>query len=202
MSGQFWWFMARSAGIISWAFLTASVLWGILLSTDLFPKRRRPAWLLDLHRWFGGLTISFALIHVGALIADSYVEFSLLDVTVPFVSSWKPIPVALGVMAMWGLVAVEVTSLAMKSLPRRFWRIVHRTSYATFWLASLHGTFAGTDTGKPIYVVSSSLSVLAIVFAVSYRVLNGRRRSNRATRTRATPPIRATQTLTSESVTP
>lgn len=51
--------LPRASGIIAWLFITASVLWGIALSTDMFPKRRRPAWLLDLHRALGGLTVVF-----------------------------------------------------------------------------------------------------------------------------------------------
>lgn len=176
MSGQLWWYVARAAGIVAWGFLTASVLWGILLSTDLFPRRRRPAWLLDLHRWLGGLAVSFVAIHVAALVADSYVHFGLADVTVPLVSDWKPVPVALGVLAAWGLLAVELTSLAMRQLPRSVWRGIHLASYAVFWLSSLHGTFAGTDATHPMYIVSSALSVVAVVFAVTYRILNGRRR--------------------------
>lgn len=182
LNDQFWWYLARASGTISWAFLTASVLWGILLSTDLFPKRRRPAWLLDLHRWLGGLTVTFALVHVGALIADSYVDFGLVEVLLPFASEWKPAAVALGVIAMWGLMVIEGTSLLVKRLPKKIWRVVHLGSYILFWLTSLHATFAGTDANgggsvAKLYLVTSSLSVVAVVFALTYRVLHrGRHR--------------------------
>lgn len=177
MSEQFWWFLARGSGVVAWLFLTASVLSGIFLSTDLFPKHRRPAWLLDLHRWLGGLTVAFMVVHVASLIADSYVQFNLVDVLVPFASEWRPVPVALGVLGMWGLVAVEATSLAMKRLPKRTWRAIHLTSYATFWLSGLHGAFAGTDALQPLFAISLAVSVVAVVFTVTYRMLNGRKRS-------------------------
>lgn len=176
MNAQFWWFLARSSGIVAWAALSASVLWGIVLATDLFPQHRRPAWLLDLHRWLGGLTIGFLGIHVGALLADSYVAFGPADVLVPFASAWKPVPVALGVLAMWALVVVQGTSLAMKRLPRRVWRRIHLLSYGAFWLTSLHGTFAGTDASRLLYLVPSTLSVLAVAGGVAYRVLHGKGR--------------------------
>ncbi len=176
MSEQIWWFLARGSGVVAWLFLTASVLWGVSLSTDLFAKYRRPAWLLDLHRWLGGLTVAFVVVHVATLIADSYVQFDIVDVLVPFASDWKPLPVALGVFAMWSLVAVEATSLAMKRLPKRIWRGIHLTSYMTFWLSGLHGIFAGTDALQPLFVGSLIVSVVAVVFAATYRVLNGRKR--------------------------
>ncbi len=187
MSEQFWWFLARGSGVVAWLFLTASVLWGIFLSTDLFPKHRRPAWLLDLHRWLGGLTVAFVVVHVASLIADSYVQFNLVDVLLPFASEWRPVPVALGVLGMWGLVAVEATSMAMKRLPKRTWRAIHLTSYATFWLSGLHGAFAGTDALQPLFAITLAASVVAVVFTVTYRMLNGRKRSRRTGAARTAP---------------
>lgn len=174
MSGQIWWHLARASGITAWLFLTASVLWGIILSTDLFPRHRRPAWLLDLHRALAALTIGFVGVHVGSLIADSYVQFDVVDVLVPLASEWKPWQVALGVLAFWGLVVVEVTSLTLRRIPRRVWRAIHFTSYATFLLTSLHGTFAGTDATQPLYVWTSIVTTLTLVFALAYRILSRR----------------------------
>jgi predicted ferric reductase len=167
---QIWWYIARASGIIAWLFITASVLWGILLSTKLFPNHRRPAWLLDLHRGLGALSVLFLLTHVVALIADSYVQFEIVDVLVPFASEWKTWQVALGVFAFWGLVIVELTSLAMKRLPRKAWRGIHFTSYLTFLLTSLHGTFAGTDATNMMYVATSAVTTGALTVAVAYRI--------------------------------
>lgn len=175
MNPQIWWFLARGSGIVAWLFLTAAVLWGITLSTDLFAKRRRPAWLLDLHRALGAMSLVMVAVHLAALIADSYVEFTILDVVVPFASDWKPWPVALGVFALWGLVVVEATSLVMKRLPKRLWRGLHLTSYLTFFLTSLHGTFAGTDATNPMYAATSTLITLALVAAVIHRIVARRR---------------------------
>lgn len=171
MNPQIWWYIARAAGIIAWLFITASVLWGIMLSTQLFPAHRRPAWLLDLHRGLGAMSVLFLATHVAALIADSWVHFDVIDVVVPFASEWKPWQVAFGVFAMWGLVIVEVTSLAMKRLPKKVWRGVHFTSYVTFLLTSLHGTFAGTDATNKLYVATTVLTTGALVVALSYRII-------------------------------
>ena len=89
-------------------------------------------------------------------------------------SSWRPGAVALGVVAVWALVAVEITSLMMKRLPRRFWRAVHLTSYATFWLASVHGALAGTDRSAWLYQATAGASIVAVVWALSVR-LSGHR---------------------------
>lgn len=173
MNPQVWWYVARGAGITAWLLLTASIMFGIVLTAGLFPKHRRPAWLLDLHRALGGLTVCFVAIHIGALIADNFVHFDVIDVIVPFASSWKTWQVALGVFALWGLVAVEATSLAMKRLPRSTWRAIHLTSYVVFVLTSLHGTFAGTDASNRLYLWTSIGVTVVLMLAVTYRILVG-----------------------------
>ena len=185
MNPQFWWYVARASGIVAWLMLTASVLWGIVLSTRAFPRTRRPAWLLDLHRWLGGLTLSFVAIHIAALVADNFTPFGLGDVTIPFASSWRPAPVALGVVSMWLLVAVQLTSLGMRRLPRKFWRAVHLSSYGTFVLATLHGAFAGTDRNARLFILTGALSVAVVVWSAGYRWVNrDPHASTRAARTR------------------
>ena len=118
MSSQLWWYVARAAGIVSWALVAISVCWGLLLAGRPIPGRAvgwaRPHRLLDLHRYLGALAVVFTGIHVGALIADSYVHFDVVDVLVPFASSWRPGAVAWGVVAVWLLAAVELTSLAKR----------------------------------------------------------------------------------------
>ena len=187
MNEHFWWYVARASGIVAWLLLTAAVLWGIVLSTKAFPEHRRPAWLLDLHRWLGGLTLSFVGIHVLALIADNYTTFTLADVTIPFASDWKPRAVALGVVAAWSLVAVEVTSLAMKRLPRRVWHGIHFLSYLTFLLTSLHAAFAGTDRSQILYQATAAISIAMVGWATIYR-LTHQKPVRRGTASQIPPP--------------
>ena len=177
MNGQMWWFLARSSGIVAWVLLTASVLWGIVLSTDLFPRFRRPAWLLDLHRWLGGLTLGFLALHLVTLWADSYIEFTIADFLIPFNATWKPTAVALGILATWLLIIVQATSLARKRLNTRVWRVVHLASYGAFVLGGVHGSMAGTDAMKPMYQYSNLVGLSAIVGLVLHRAVKGRRGS-------------------------
>jgi methionine sulfoxide reductase heme-binding subunit len=171
MNPQMWWYVSRASGIVAWLMLTGSVLWGIFLTTDLFPRRRRAAWLLDLHRWLAGLTVFFLAAHLGALLADSHAHFGARSVLVPFGSVWRPTAIALGVFGLYLLLAVELTALAMRKLPRKWWRDVHIASYAVFWLACIHSALAGTDTSQPLYTITSIVALAAIVFALSYRLL-------------------------------
>ena len=144
-----WWYQARAAGFVAYALLTGSVVLGLALTTRAFGRRPRPAWLLDLHRWLGGLGTIFVGVHLAALVADSYTHFGLADLLVPFASSWHPTAVAWGVVGFWLLLAVELTSLARRRLPPRLWRLVHGASFPLFVVATLHVVFAGTDGDIP-----------------------------------------------------
>ncbi len=180
MSDKIWWYLARSSGIVAWLLLAAAVIWGLLLSTRILQDRRRPAWLSDLHRWLGGLAVTFTTLHLVGLWADDYVEFGPAEMLIPGRSEWRPVAVTWGVLALYLLVAVQLTSLGMRRLPRRMWKAVHYASYPLFWMATVHGGAAGSDTGSRLYRWTVVVTVVAVVFVVTYRVVapsRARRRS-------------------------
>jgi DMSO/TMAO reductase YedYZ heme-binding membrane subunit len=141
------WYVARSAGLVTWALLVASMVWGVLLATRALGRRPTPVWLLSMHRYLGGLACVFTVVHVGAVLIDRYVHFSVADALVPFSSAWRPGAVACGVVGLYLLGAIEMTSLARRRLPRRLWRSVHGLSYLLFASSTLHAMTAGTDVG-------------------------------------------------------
>jgi DMSO/TMAO reductase YedYZ heme-binding membrane subunit len=173
---QLWWYTARAGGIVAWALLAASVVWGLFLSTRLRPAGAAPAWMLDLHRFLGGLAVLFVGVHVGAIVLDSYVHFSLADVLVPFAASWHPWWVVWGTVAMYLLLAVELTSLTRRWLPARLWRRVHVLSLPLFALASVHFLLAGSDAGNPFAILGVVLTAAAVAGLLVRRTSRGRSR--------------------------
>lgn len=182
MTSHIWWYVARSTGIVAWLVLAASTIWGILQSTQFFGRAVSAKWIVDLHRFLGGLSLVFTAAHLGALVADDYVEFGALEIAVPFASSWRPVAVALGILGLYGLVVVEITSLLMRRIPRRWWRPIHLSSYVTFWLVTLHLVLAGTDARTAVLVVTTIVVAGAVVFLTLFRVLADRRSPARAVR--------------------
>jgi sulfoxide reductase heme-binding subunit YedZ len=167
---QLWWDTARAGGIVAWALLAASVVWGLLMSTNS-QVRLRPNWMLDVHRFLGGLAVVFVGVHVTSIVLDSYVHFGLAEILVPLASSWHPVAVAWGIVGLYLLLAVELTSLARRRLPRRVWRTVHALSFPTFALATVHGLTAGTDRGNLLWQVVLWGTVAAVVFLTVVRLL-------------------------------
>ncbi len=167
MTQRLVWYTVRASGIVTWALVTASVLWGLLLSSRS-TRKPRPAWVLDLHRFLAGLSFAFLAVHLGGLLLDTYVGFSPAALFVPFASRWRPAAVAWGIAALYLLVAIELTSLLMNRLSRRLWHAIHLGSFVVFATATVHGLTAGTDAH---HALARDLAVAAIAAVVALTLL-------------------------------
>lgn len=179
MNSQTWWYLARASGIVAMALLVASLVLGILLATRVLKPLDRPAWLLALHRWISGLGVVGTAVHLIALVADSYVYFGWRELFIPGASRWQPGAVAVGVVALYLLVLVQVTSLLMKRLPKRLWHGVHVLGYAVVWAAVVHGALAGTDVSTLAYQFVALLLSIVGTAAALIRVIVGRNAARR-----------------------
>ena len=111
---------------------------------------------------------------------DSYVHFGVTDVLVPFASDWKPSAVAWGIVTTYLLLAVQVSSLLMKRIPRHWWKRIHLTSWLLFWTGLVHGITAGTDASHPLYVAVTATMTLLVLFLTIARSLTAKRRRRSA----------------------
>jgi predicted ferric reductase len=174
MSSHLWWYTARASGIVAWALVTASVLWGLALASRLV-RRPKPPWVLDVHRFLGGASVVFVVVHLVALSLDRYVGFGATDLLVPMAATWRPGALAWGIAAFYLLLAVEVTSLAMRKLPRKLWRAVHLTSFGVFAATAVHAVEAGSDVGDAALQWFGLISVGVVAFLALFRALADRR---------------------------
>ncbi len=188
MNSQVWWFVSRSSGLIAWLLVTLSVCWGLFVSTKAVAKAATPAWLLDLHRFLGGLAVIFTAIHLFGLWADSYVQFGWAELFIPMKTEWKPSAVAFGIVAMYLMIAVEGTSLAMKWLPRRLWRAVHHLSLPLYLIATYHGIKAGTDRTNQAFRLVAIASVNVVAFLAIVLILAARKAALAGAAPRRTAP--------------
>jgi hypothetical protein len=159
------WYVARSSGIVAWATVTASILWGLTLSSRLVRKRGVPAWLLDLHRYLGTLSLVFVMIHLGGLWADNFVYFGWRELFIPMNSPWKTGAVAWGIVAFYFLAAIQITSWLMRHIKRKIWHAIHLTSIGLWITATVHTFLAGQDRHNTLlqwFVLGSTILVLQL----------------------------------------
>ena len=183
MNQHFFWYLSRGSGIVAAVLLALTLIWGLLLSTRLIERRGLPAWLTDLHRYLGGLTVIFIGVHMASLYFDSYSSYTLKELFVPFASpnhqGYKAWPVAYGVGALWALLVVEGTSLVMRKMPRKVWRGFHYLSYPVAVLVGLHAATVGTDMkSSTLQLIGLGLAAV-LTFLTIYRMLGGREKTPR-----------------------
>lgn len=163
------WDMTRSAAWASYLLLWASVITGVGVNLRFHPGVGKQALVFEVHRMTGTLGLTVALVHGLALVFDRYLTFHIWDVFVPFTSGYRPWEVALGVFALWLLLAILLSTWFAGWVPTNAWRAIHYLSYAAFGLALLHGLAAGSDTQHwPTHVIYS-LTVGAVLGAVFLR---------------------------------
>jgi methionine sulfoxide reductase heme-binding subunit len=170
MNPHVWWYLARGAGITSWFFGGTAVMTGLALSSKATLKPR-PNWQLDLHRYQGALSLSMLALHLASLVADSYTHFGIQEILLPSASAWKPLAVAWGVIAMYLLAAVEITSLLRKRIPPRVWRAVHLSSLVAYLLSTAHFLQAGTDRRRMAVLVLCIAMTGMNLALLSFRLL-------------------------------
>jgi predicted ferric reductase len=169
---RLWWWLSRASGIVAWLVVVAAVVWGLLASTKMIRRRGMPAWILDLHRYLGTLTIVFVAVHVGAIWADSFVKFGPRELFVPLASTWRPHAIAWGIVSTYVLVAIQTTSWLMRKLPRKLWHRVHVLSVPMLAMATVHGFLAGTDRGNRAVQWSAFAFLIGVLFLLTVRLIS------------------------------
>ena len=165
------WNLIRAAGIGAYLMLWASVTWGLVATTSLFGKRAPKATSVALHQAFSTLGLLLLAAHLGLLVVDRFMPFTPLDLVIPLRATYRPIGVAFGIVAMFSMVIVLVSSWVRKPLGTTWWRRLHAFSVPAFSLALVHGFMTGTDTPRPPmfwFYLSSTAILLFLVLARAF----------------------------------
>ena len=168
MSDQILWFAARGAGIVSLLMLTASAALGLITVTRFQAAGWPRFFNYEMHRRISLLSVAFLATHIVAAILDPYLKLGLTAL-IPFAASWRPVPMALGVISMYLVVALIATSLLRKHLGQRTWKLVHWTSYLMWPMALVHTVTAGTDALSPWMLGIEAVCLAIVAGAATWR---------------------------------
>lgn len=195
------WITLRAAGIGAFVMLFLAVSWGIVGTTSLFGKKISKQNAILVHQFMSTVGLVLLAAHVVLLLIDSFMPFNLRDVLIPMSSSFRPVAITLGVLAMYATVVLLSSSWTRRYYSTAWWRRIHLLAVPAFALAMAHGIFAGTDTQRPWMWATYVGSGIIVVFLVLVRALTYGYRPQRAqppARTRA----RADVSQTGEPVRP
>jgi len=166
-----WWYLGRSAGFVSYALLTLSVVLGVAVSSRIGDGLLARAWVFELHRFLSVFVLAVILFHVLIMLPDPYAKFSPRELLVPFQSHYRNGPMAVGIITLYGLGLVTLSFYVTKLIGQKTWRALHYTTFLFFAGATWHGILTGTDTrwhAVQLFYLGSATLVLFMVF---YRVL-------------------------------
>lgn len=144
--GPLLWYLNRGTGFGLLGLFTATTVLGIL-ATGGRTGRRIPRFVTQsLHRNLALLSVAMLGAHITTAVADSYVDIRWWQALVPYVgSTYLPLWLGLGTLALDLVLAVVVTSLLRTRLSHRTWRGVHLLAYAGWGAAMAHTLGIGTD---------------------------------------------------------
>jgi methionine sulfoxide reductase heme-binding subunit len=165
------WILLRAAGIGAYVALWLSVVWGLVATTGVVKSRISKPSANHFHAFVATTGLVLLGVHLGLLLIDAYMPFTLSDVLIPMRSSFRPVAITAGVLAMYGMVLLIVSSWSRTKLSTRLWRAIHLLSVPAFVLALLHGVFVGTDTERPWMVALYAVTGVIAFFLVVVRGL-------------------------------
>jgi predicted ferric reductase len=141
------WYVTRAAGVAAYVLLAVVVNFGILLSLAR-QLETSVSWVFDeLHQFLALLTAAMIALHLGVLLFDPFITFSVANLLLPFGEPYQPLGIAAGVLGLYALLILLVSSWLRRYLPRQVWRTFHYVSFAAFVLVTAHGLLAGSDAG-------------------------------------------------------
>jgi methionine sulfoxide reductase heme-binding subunit len=183
------WIILRAAGVGAYLTLFLSVAFGLVATSAPFDKRFAKQSAISIHQFLSTVGLVLLGVHIGGLLLDSYVHFGPREILVPGASTYRPVAVAFGVIAMYAIVVVLVSSWMRRHYSAKLWRRLHLFAVPAFVLSMVHGIFAGADASRRwmylIYVITACI----VVFLLILRGLTvGLRPARRAQSSPGSPP--------------
>jgi len=150
------WYVVRAAGFVAVGLLISLMLSGIGQVTGLTYKFIEPIQAWAIHKAMGLALCAAIAVHVVFIFFDHFVSFSIPQLLIPWLSQYNNgtsflglhlgrLAISMGILAMYGVIIIILSSLGWIDTKKRAWRWLHYLSYAVMGLVFIHAASAGTD---------------------------------------------------------
>jgi predicted ferric reductase len=159
------WVAARALGVTAYLLLTIEVAAGVWLSHPRNSGDPRTSRIVfPWHELLSVFTGAFLTLHIVLLAVDPYAGVDWIGAFVPGFSQFRPVPVAIGSVALYALIITAVTAKWTRLLPAGWWLKIHRVTALVWLMAWVHGVTAGTDSIAllPMYLITGGLVLAGI----------------------------------------
>lgn len=152
------WDVARAGGFTAYILLTLSVAWGLALTMHWQSGRWPRLINSELHNFLTLLALIFTGVHVLAVWIDPFTRFNWSEVFIPFVSHYRPLWMAFGIVGLYLGLAIGLSTWLRRWISYQWWRQLHILTLLLYFFVTIHGIATGSDTrtwwGVGIYFVS------------------------------------------------
>ncbi len=141
------WVLGRASGVTSYVLLLLLVSTGLVLSHPWGRHLARPAprTRLAVHVSLATFTLVFTVLHVVVLATDDYAQVGWRGALLPMASVYRPVPVTLGVVALWSGLVTGITARVAGRWAARVWWPIHKVAAVALVLVWAHSVLAGSD---------------------------------------------------------
>jgi len=180
--GSSWaWYFIRGAGFAALFLMFLLMISGIGHITGLTYKYIEPIKAWAIHKAIAFGLVFAILVHVIFLLFDHYVSFSLPQILVPFLNKYTNgtslfgvnfgmFVVAFGIISMYLVFLIVLTSLGWIDTKKKLWKWVHYSSYFAAIMVFIHALGAGSDLKYGIFRIFMIFLLAVLVVATVMRL--------------------------------
>ncbi len=167
-SVQTMWYITRASGLIAYVLLWFSMVWGLGVSSKIFDVVLHGTFTYDFHQYISLLAIGFTLLHMGVLLFDGYMPYSIFQILLPFISPYRPFWIGIGVIGFYLMLLVTVTFYMRTKIGMKTFRAIHTFSLVSYFAITLHSFMSGSDSSLPSVMVLYVVTFLITMFLIVY----------------------------------
>jgi len=139
------WLASRSAGLVAFLLVAASVLLGLYLAANLGHRRVSKRVLVKVHEQIALAALVAITAHGLLLLGDAWLSPGLAGLAIPFTMSYRPIFTGIGQVAGLLAFALGLSFYARRRIGPKRWRKTHRLMPVVYVLGAVHALGAGSD---------------------------------------------------------
>lgn len=146
-SPKAYWYLSRGTAFVSLSLLWLSMALGLGITNKMARLWPGMPATFAIHEYVSLLGLAFAAFHAFILLGDHYINFTLLQLFVPFsTTDYRPFWVGVGQIGFYIWLMVALSFYIRPVIGQKFWRLLHYLSFAMYLVGIFHAIFSGTDS--------------------------------------------------------
>ncbi|HCU70462.1 MAG TPA: hypothetical protein DIC35_01755, partial [Candidatus Moranbacteria bacterium] len=171
------WYISRASGLMAYFLLWWVMFFGLAIRTPILKSVFVPIFSLEIHCWLSLQSLFFVFFHAGSLLVDKYLNFNVWDIIVPFHSQTYTSEIALGILGLYLMAVLIITSYFKNIISQKIWRSIHWMNIVLFAIVTIHAFFIGTDLKNTPWLQNTFIGmniflIFIIIVNLSVRLKN------------------------------